>query len=186
MEASDTDLLAQGRAGNQNAFNELMRRHEDRVYAICYRVTGNRSDALDAVQDTFISVFRRASTFRGDSAFSTWIYRIAVNASRDLLRKKARTPIPQEEFPEPAPDRRPGVEDTVTMRTDLRAALDALPDEYREAVVLFDIAGVPYEEIARITDTAIGTVKSRISRGRRKLAAFLEQAEPPAASKEQI
>jgi RNA polymerase sigma-70 factor (ECF subfamily) len=161
-----------------------MRRHEDKVYALCYRMMGNRPDALDAVQDTFVSVFRRAEDFRGDSAFSTWTYRIAVNACKDLLRKRGRTPVPHEELPEP-PATKAGVEDQVVLRTDLARALAELPDDYREAVVMYDLGGIPYEEIARLTDAAIGTVKSRISRGRRKLAELMEQPAAQASSKEQ-
>jgi RNA polymerase sigma-70 factor (ECF subfamily) len=184
LEASDAELLRRARSGDENAFNSLMRRHEDKTYALCYRMMGNRADALDALQDTFVAVFRRADNFRGESAFSTWLYRVAANSCKDALRKKGRSPIPQEEI-STVDDRGPGVEEQVALRMDLAQALAQLPDEYREAVVMHDIGGVPYDEIATLTGAAIGTVKSRISRGRRKLAGLLEHGDRPATSKDQ-
>lgn len=183
METSDLDLLTATRHGDQRAFAELMRRHESRVFSICYRMLGERAAALDATQDTFINVFRRSEAFRGDAAFSTWIYRIAMNVCKDALRKRARTPVPQEEI-EPTPATS-AMEDAVDARTDLGRALALLPDEYREAVVMFDLGGIPYEEIATATGAALGTVKSRISRGRKRLAEILEQPAPAASSKDQ-
>ena len=171
--AADEDLLAQAVGGDQAAFSELVRRHEDRVFGIAMRATGDRADAFDATQDTFVAVFRQAAGFRGESAFTTWLYRIAVNASRDVLRKRRRLPEPVETVPETAGGD-PGMERSVDLRLDLAQALAAVPEEYREAVLLHDLGAVPYEEIARITGTALGTVKSRISRGRRKLAELME------------
>jgi RNA polymerase sigma-70 factor (ECF subfamily) len=154
--ATDLELLTRSRYGDQAAFTELMKSHEQQVFAIAYRILGDRNDAADAVQDTFINVYRRSESFRGDSAFSTWLYRIAV----------------------------PEVADTVALHSDLAKALAQLPEDYREAVVMFDIGGIPYEEIAATTGAALGTVKSRISRGRRRLAELLEQPTPPPPSKE--
>ena len=131
-----------------------------------------------------MTVFRRADNFRGESAFSTWLYRVAVNACKDALRKRARTPVPQDELPV-GEERGPGIEERVALQTELAEALARLPEDYREAVVLHDIGGVPYEEIARLTGAAIGTVKSRISRGRRKLAGSLEHGGGPTTSKDQ-
>lgn len=186
LEASDFELLQRARDGDHNAFSTLMRRHEQQIFSLAFRMLGNRTDALDATQDTFINVFRRSEAFRGDSAFSTWLYRIGVNACKDLLRKKARAPIPQEFEAEEAPaGSADDVGDRVASNTDLARALSQLPDEYREAVVMFDLGGVPYDEIARVTGTALGTVKSRISRGRRRLAEILEQPDdlPPSKGK---
>lgn len=182
---SDLELLARCREGDQAAFTLLMKRHEQQVFAIAFRTLGDRNDAADAVQDTFINVFRRSESFRGDSAFSTWLYRIAINASKDVLRRKLRAPVPQEqdEAHETASDS-PEIADTVAAHSDLAAALAKLPEDYREAVVMFDIGGIPYEEIATITGAALGTVKSRISRGRRRLAELMEQPTPPSSSKE--
>lgn len=181
--AADADLLRRAAQGDQAAFTALVRRHEDRVFGIAVRMTGDRADALDATQDTFVSVYRHAGTFQGDAAFTTWLYRVAVNATRDVLRKRRRLPEPVEELPErEAPGTAP--EETVDLRMDLAQALAQLPDEYREAVLLHDVGAVPYEEIAKITGAALGTVKSRISRGRRRLAEVMEQPARPHTSKE--
>lgn len=181
---SDEELLARAAGGDQPAFTALVRRHEDRVFGIAVRVTGDRADALDATQETFVSVFRQAGTFRAEAAFTTWLYRVTVNACRDVLRKKRRLPEPTEELPERP---RPGIgtEEVVGLRLDLARALAQLPDEYREAVLMHDLGGIPYEDIAHETGVALGTVKSRISRGRRRLAELLEQPAPSPASKDQ-
>ncbi|MFN2388637.1 MAG: RNA polymerase sigma factor [Actinomycetota bacterium] len=182
---TDEDLLALFLEHDDEAFAELMARHEDRIFAVTLRITGNRADALDATQDAFIAAYRRAGSFRGDASFGTWLYRIAINSSKDLLRKKARAPVPEGDpsaFDRPASARR--VEDDVGLRVDVSRALAMLQDEYRESVVLHDLGGVPYDEIARITGVSIGTVKSRISRGRRKLADLMEQPRRSGASKE--
>ncbi len=181
---SDEALLQRFVEGSQHAYQVLMRRHEDRIFGLAFRVTGDRSDALEATQDTFISAFRRAATFRGDSSFGTWLYRIGINASRDLLRKKRRLPEPvadPSDIAEPPIATR--IDDVVVDRVDLATALARLPEEYRQAVALHDLGGVPYEEIATIASVPIGTIKSRISRGRRLLAAHLEQAARPDTSK---
>ncbi|HYO60322.1 MAG TPA: sigma-70 family RNA polymerase sigma factor [Actinomycetota bacterium] len=183
-EPSDELLLQRAAGGDQPAFSALVKRHEDRVFAIAMRITGDRADALDATQDTFVSVFRQSGSFRAEAAFTTWLYRVAVNACRDLLRKRKRLPEPTEELPEQA---RPGIgtEDVVGLRLDLTRALAQLPEDYRDAVLMHDLGAIPYDEIAEITGVALGTVKSRISRGRRRLAELLEQPAPAPASKEQ-
>jgi RNA polymerase sigma-70 factor (ECF subfamily) len=149
-------------------------------------MTGSRADALDATQDAFILAFRRASSFRGDAAFSTWLYRIAINSCKDFLRKKVResTIVSSEEAGHGADPHLP-VDDEVALRLDVAQALAQLSEEYREAVVMHDIGGVPYEDIAAVTGVAIGTVKSRISRGRRQLAKLLEHRHGSPPSKEQ-
>lgn len=169
--------------GDERSFEELMRRHEGRVFAVALRMTGERADALDATQETFIAAFRQAPSFRGDSAFGTWLYRIAVNSCHDLMRKRKRWGDPHEDPPE-LPSRSAGVDDAVALRLDVARALAALQPEYREAVALYDLGGIPYEEIARITGTNLGTVKSRISRGRRRLAEILELPGRAATSKD--
>jgi len=163
----DGDLLRAALEGDGRAFSTLLARHEDRIFALAFRMTGSRADALDATQDAFILAFRRAASFRGEAAFSTWLYRIAINACKDLLRKKARESarVSAEEAPDEADPHMP-VEDEVALRMDVAQALSELSDDYREAVVMHDIGGVPYEDIAAITDVAVGTVKSRISRAR--------------------
>ncbi|MGI8775100.1 MAG: RNA polymerase sigma factor [Actinomycetota bacterium] len=190
MEAEEVDdaaLLKRAAGGDEDAFTQLMRRHEDRIFALASRITGDRHDALDATQDTFISAFRRAGSFRGESQFSTWLYRIAVNASKDVLRRKSRSPVPQEDDitdqGRSSTDR--SIDDQVIDRMQIGSALAALPEEYRAAVAMHDLGGIPYEEISRLTGAAIGTVKSRISRGRKQLAELLEQGGRLGASKEE-
>jgi RNA polymerase sigma-70 factor (ECF subfamily) len=180
---SDEELLQRAAAGDQGAFSTLVRRHEDRVFGIAIRITGDRADALDATQDTFVAVFRQAGSFRAEAAFTTWLYRVAVNACRDLLRKRRRLPEPSDELPERS-DPRPGTEEAVGMRLDLARALALLGDDYREAVLMHDLGAIPYEEIAALTGAPLGTVKSRISRGRRRLAELLEQPARSEPSKE--
>jgi RNA polymerase sigma-70 factor (ECF subfamily) len=182
---SDEDLLRSFLDGSEAAFTELMRRHEDRIFSLAMRMTGNRADALDATQETFIQAFRKATKFRGDSAFGTWLWRIGTNACHDILRKRKRAPIPAEEpaAEEIAPGA-PRLDDEVTTRLELGEALAQLSEEYREAVVMHDLGGIPYEEIATLTGVSIGTVKSRISRGRKRLGGLLEQAGSSRTSKD--
>lgn len=183
---SDEELLAAAAAGDQESFARLMRRHEDMIFALALRIVGDRSDALDATQDAFINAYRQAHRFRGDAAFSTWLYRVAVNACKDLLRRRNRAPRPEEDEVLAQMEQistRAG-DDSVIARLTVGEALAHLPADYRDAVVMHDLGGLPYEEIAARTGVAIGTVKSRISRGRRRLAEVLEQPSPPTASKE--
>ncbi|MDQ4144510.1 MAG: sigma-70 family RNA polymerase sigma factor [Actinomycetota bacterium] len=182
---SDEALLQEVLSGDHSAYSVLMRRHEDRIFGLALRMTGDRADALDATQDAFISAFRQAAKFRGESSFGTWLYRIAINATRDLLRKKRRLPEPMADPSDRADGAERRMEDAVGDRLDLGRALHDVPEEYREAVMLHDLGGIPYEEIARLADVPIGTVKSRISRGRRLLAKALEQAAETEASKEE-
>lgn len=182
----DEDLLARFVAErDEAAFETLVRRHEDRIFALAFRLTRDRSDALDATQDTFVAAFRRAGSFKGEASFGTWLYSIGLNACRDLLRKRKRLPVPDSD--RLVADRgpvTPSSVERVESRVDLAAALQQLPEDYRTAVALHDLGGFPYDEIARITEANIGTVKSRISRGRRKLAAIMEQPAPAESSKD--
>jgi RNA polymerase sigma-70 factor, ECF subfamily len=185
-QAPDEDLVRRFVGGDEDAFSELMRRHEDRVFAVAYRITGDRSEALDATQEAFISLFKRAKSFRGDSAFSTWLYRIGMNAAYDVMRKRrptgeARPDLTQELGSSGAT----AMEEAAGIRSDVAGALAVLPAEYREAVVMHDLGGIPYDEIASITEVSLGTVKSRISRGRRRLAELLEPSYRPETSKDQ-
>jgi RNA polymerase sigma-70 factor (ECF subfamily) len=182
---ADEELLENFLNGSEDAFTELMRRHEDRIFSVAMRMTGNRADALDATQETFIQAFRKAARFRGDSAFGTWLWRIGINACNDILRKRKRVPQPEEDPAVEEPiEGSPSVDDAVATRLELKDALAILSTDYREAVVMHDLGGIPYEEIATLTGVSIGTVKSRISRGRKRLAHLLEQGSTSRTSKD--
>lgn len=166
--SDDAELAARAAAGDDSAFSALVRRHERRVYNIAYRLLGRDEDARDATQDAFLSCYRRLSTFRGDAAFTTWLHRIAVNASYDLLRRRKAAPLAREDLPEPPPT--PDHADRAAAAVDVQRALLEVPLEYRAVLVLHDIQGHPYEEVAEVLDVPIGTVKSRLHRGRVALA----------------
>jgi RNA polymerase sigma-70 factor (ECF subfamily) len=170
----DHDLIARTAQGDRDAFAELMRRHEDMVFAVCLRIMTNREAALDAVQETFITLFRKADRFRGDSSVSTWLYRVATNTCLDQLRKQRRRaadPLPEHHDPADAAAGDPF--SSVELRPSIEAALATIPEEFRAAVVLSDVHGLGMDEISRILDVPVGTVKSRIYRGRRQLAEVL-------------
>jgi len=192
-ETSDAQLLAAHCAGDPDAFTELVRRHRDRLWAVALRTTGDPEEASDALQDALISAYRRADSFRGDAAVTTWLHRIVVNASLDRLRRRAVRPwtaLPEDEGNTPAliDDTRladPGVavESSETSR-EVRAALDTLPPDQRAAIVLVDLEGWSVDEAAKALDCPVGTVKSRCFRGRAKLAerlAHLRNPEGPGA-----
>jgi RNA polymerase sigma-70 factor, ECF subfamily len=174
---SDAELVDRARAGHDEAFGVLMRRHERRVYNLCYRMMGRQEDARDAAQDAFLSAYRRLESFRGDAAFTTWLHRIAVNACYDMLRKR-RAELPLDEVPEPpaGPDPAEGA----SIAVDVQRALLVVPVEFRAALVLRDVHQLPYEEVAKILGVPIGTVKSRLHRGRVFLGRILAgQPEEP-------
>ena len=172
--ADDVALIEQYLAGDVAAFDSLMRAHEDRVFSICLRMLRDREAALDAVQETFITVFRKADRFAGRSAFSTWLYRVAVNTCYDVGRRTRRknTDALPEGFDPSDPAAADGYE-SADIRPEIEAALAALPAEFRAAVVLVDLEGLALETVAEAIGVPVGTVKSRVFRGRRLLAESL-------------
>jgi RNA polymerase sigma-70 factor (ECF subfamily) len=174
----DRALLARHVAGDPDAFGELVHRHRDRLWAVALRTLRDPNEAADALQDALVSAFRRADSFRGDSAVTTWLHRIVVNACLDRARRQAvrRTdPLPEDDGPVPTTPR-DGVEAAAeqTARQDaVLAALRSLPIEQRAALVLVDMEGHSVDEAAQILDCAPGTVKSRCSRGRARLLPLL-------------
>jgi RNA polymerase sigma-70 factor (ECF subfamily) len=159
----DTELVRLAAAGDEQAFAHLVRRHERRVYNIAYRLLGREEDARDAAQDAFISCYRKLSTFRGEALFTTWLHRIAVNASYDLLRRR-KDLLSTDESPEPPPQ--PDHGDQAVAGVDVQQALRTVPLDYRAVLVLHDLMGHAYEDVAQILDVPLGTVKSRLHRGR--------------------
>lgn len=172
--AHDAQLLARVVDGDHDAFNEIMRAHEGRVFSVCLRILGDREKALDATQETFLTAFRKAHQFKGNAAVGTWIYRIAVNTCYDQLRKQKRRPSePMPEHLDPADQRAQEAVEAAAVRPELRKALDALPPEFRAAVVLSDVEGMSLPDAAETLGVPVGTVKSRVFRGRRLLAKHL-------------
>jgi RNA polymerase sigma-70 factor (ECF subfamily) len=149
---------------------------------VCRRIVGNEADADDATQEALLAVVRGLDRFVGRSQFGTWVYRVAVNACLDELRRRRRRPAPAQpsEVPERVAGDAPALDTAVAARLDIDVALAALPTNYRAAVVLRDLAGLDYEEISRVLDVPIGTVRSRIARGRATLALSLSQQTTPA------
>jgi RNA polymerase sigma-70 factor, ECF subfamily len=174
----DAELLHRHVAGDSEAFGELVRRHRDRLWAVALRTLGNPDDAADAVQDALLNAFRRASSFRGDSAVTTWLHRIVVNACLDRMRQSASRPSVAwaEEFDPPSSGSDPGT--LAAIRLDVEAALATLPDDQRVAVVLVDMEGYPVAEVAQLLGCPVGTVKSRCARARARLLPLLAQQPP--------
>jgi RNA polymerase sigma-70 factor (ECF subfamily) len=156
-------------AGDRRALDALLRRHYPSVYGLCRRMTGNDADAADAAQDALVAMVRGLSRFDGRSRFSTWAYRVATNVCLDELRRRRRRPEPRDELPVRAPASA-GIDAAVADRLDVDVALRSLPADFRAAVVLRDLCGLDYEEIATVLGIPPGTVRSRISRGRAAVA----------------
>lgn len=166
---------AQGEQGFEGPFRELYEGYKDRVYSTCYRITGNPTDALDAAQETFATLYRRIDGFRFESRFSSWLFRIAVNASIDLKRRAASRPWASLDGLRAMGDRGLDPVDEVTeaptgyaerreLQVDVQRAIDRLSDKLRTITVLRYIQGLSYEEIAETLGISLGTVKSRLSR----------------------
>jgi RNA polymerase sigma-70 factor (ECF subfamily) len=170
--SSDEALVGRAQVGDRDAMEALLRRHYDRIYAVCRRMTGNDADAADAAQNALVAVARGLPRFDVRSLFSTWAYRIAVNCSIDELRRRSRWPSVSLEEAAPL---EPGDEtDESAERVDVDAALRQLPAPFRAAVVLRDMCGLDYLEIGEILELPPGTVRSRIARGRGLLVRLLE------------
>jgi RNA polymerase sigma-70 factor, ECF subfamily len=169
---SDTELLRRHVAGDSEAFGELFRRHRDRLWAVALRTVGDPEEAGDALQDAMISAFRRAGDFRGDSAVTTWLHRIVVNACLDRLRRKAARPAVSagdEQAFEALVAQGSDPARTTDIRLDINAALQILPPQQRAALLVVDMLGYSVADAAIILDTSQGTVKSRCARARARL-----------------
>ena len=181
-------LITAAQRGHVDDFNALVRMYETRVYTLCYRMLGDGDSAADAAQDTFISAFRNIKRFRGGS-FRSWILRIATNTCYDVLRARKRRPTTSLDIDEDEEDVGSPLQiadssespDDTAMRHELASAiqgcLEKLPEDQRIVLVLSDIQGLAYEEIAEVTDTNLGTVKSRLSRARSRLRTILKGEE---------
>ena len=176
MEFDEKKLIERASGGDPQAFNRLMELHERRMYAVALRMCANREDAQDCLQEAMLRVFRAIGSFKGQSSFSTWVYRVTMNTCLDELRKKKNkqntsldnlldqgySPSDGENVPEKEAIRN-------ETRRQISGAIQELPEDMRAAVVLRDVHGLAYDEIADALNTNVGTIKSRISRGREKL-----------------
>ena len=176
-EPSDAILLRRHADGDADAFGLLFRRHKDRLWAVALRIACDPDDAADALQEAMISAFRRAGDFRGESAVTTWLHRIVVNASLDLLRRRSARAVAWSGDPDdlPVPEPRQGVDSSASTdsRLDVDAAMRTLPPPQRAALVLVDMLGYSVADASAILGVSEGTVKSRCARGRAKLLPYL-------------
>lgn len=188
MANEEQRLVEAGQRGDVEAFNQLVRLYEGRVYNLCYRMLGDGDAAADVTQDTFISAYKNLNRFRG-GLFRSWLFRIATNACYDALRARKRRPTVSLSAPADLDDDGPAFDlpdagespDERALRHELSAAIQRgiaqLPEDQRIVVILSDVQGLAYEEIAEVTSTNLGTVKSRLSRARARLRDILRQGE---------
>ena len=189
-------LVDSARQGDQEAFAQLIRLYEKRIFALTLRMCKNPADAEEAAQEAFLAVWQGLAFFRGDSSFSTWLYRLASNACVDLLRREGRhrsaagPSLNDEDVfvdavdPAPTPHM---LAEQAELRRQIEEGLAALPEDYRQVLILREIHQRSYDEISEILSLDLGTVKSRINRGRKRLRKFLLESgnfSAPPASKE--
>ena len=178
---NESELILAVQQGDQAAFEELVHCYEKKVYSLCYRMLGNDKDAEEAAQDTFLAVWRGVGEFRRESAFSTWLYRLASNACIDLLRRSKRTAmngvsLDGDEAALSVRDNAATPQEVVEqkeMRTLIEEGLAALPEDYRRVLILRELQQMSYAEIAQAAELELGTVRSRISRARQLLRNYL-------------
>lgn len=188
----EEELIARSQRGEVAAFNQLVLHYQQIVYGAAYRLLGDPDTAADVTQDAFIAAFRGISTYRGGSSFRAWLLRIASNMACDYWRRARRHPAESLEFlteedETPSSEALNALADssaegnpeemllTQELQSAIQQGLEQLPRDQRVAVVLCDIEGLSYEEIADSSQTSLGTVRSRISRGRSRLRAYLNQ-----------
>jgi len=179
-ETDDSDLLGRARAGDREAVDALLRAHYDAIHAVCHRMVLSSEGANDAVQNALLAVVRGLPRFDGRSAVSTWIYRIATNAAIDEIRRIRRAPAAADpnvlaatERADPDTDTSERLAERLDQSSALAAALARVPHEFRVVLVLRYVAELDYSEIADIIDAPVGTVRSRLSRGKALLAELL-------------
>jgi RNA polymerase sigma-70 factor (ECF subfamily) len=180
-------LIERCRSGDLNAFDEIVARHQSRIFNLCYWILGDREEAADAAQDAFVRAFRSIANFRAESTLGTWLHRIAVNVCLDAKARRGRAPLPYSSLEKPdhegdtqsfdPPDTADLPPDTLQRRERRQAVLQAvaaLSPEHRAVIVLFDIQGHSYEDAAQALDLPMGTLKSRLNRARLALRRELE------------
>jgi RNA polymerase sigma-70 factor, ECF subfamily len=187
---SEAEAIERAKQGDAEAFETLYHLHKRRVYSLCLRMTANTASAEDLTQEAFLQLFRKIGTFRGESAFSTWLHRMAVNVVLMQLRKKGLPVVPLEETietEEESPRKEPGGEDVRLAgsidRLQLEHAIADLPPGYRAVFLLHDVQGYEHNEIARIVGCSIGNSKSQLHKARMKLREFLKTSRAEKAIK---
>jgi len=178
-----SQLVARAKGGDREAFDGLVGLYAPQIYNMAMRITGSREEAADCVQEAFVRAYVALGSFRGEAAFSTWLYRVALNVANDAAKRLARGPLVESDLSLDAADEPPDLErmgePTVSpapgpheemisqrRREMVLQAIRSLPQHHREVVILYDLQGLSYEEIARVTRTRVGTVKSRLNRAR--------------------
>jgi len=187
---SEAEAIEKAKQGDAQAFEVLYNLHKRRVYSLCLRMTANAAEAEDLTQEAFLQLYRKIATFRGESAFSTWLHRLAVNVVLMRLRKKGLSVVPLEETTETeeeTPKKDLGAEDTRLAasidRLQLQRAIERLPPGYRSIFVLHDVEGYEHNEIAEIVGCSIGNSKSQLHKARLKLREFLKTSRAEKAKK---
>jgi len=187
---SEAEAIERAKQGDAEAFEVLYNLHKRRVYSLCLRMTANTAEAEDLSQEAFLQLFRKIGTFRGESAFSTWLHRMAVNVVLMRLRKKGLSVVPLEETmetDEESPKKEPGAQDPSLAgaedRLELQRAVAALPPGYRTSCVLHDIEGFEHNEIADMVGCSIGNSKSQLHKARMKLRDSLRTSRAAKAEK---
>lgn len=181
---TEQELVQRAKRGDQAAFEQLVRDNEKRIYNLVLRMVGNPEDALDLSQEAFLNAWKGLSSFKGDSSFSTWLYRLASNACLDFLRSKKRRQnttvsplsLDDEEAPPLPADERHQPQELLERKERAQAlhrALDALPDHHRQVLVMRELSGLSYQEISDVLELDMGTVKSRLTRARLALKKIL-------------
>jgi RNA polymerase sigma-70 factor (ECF subfamily) len=190
-EFNEAEAIEKAKQGDSTAFQALYDRHKRRVYSLCLRMTANTAEAEDLAQEAFLQLYRKIATFRGESAFSTWLHRLSVNVVLMHLRKKSLPVVSLEETTQPGEDDTPkkdfGADDLALSgsidRLHLRRAIESLPPGYRMIFVLHDIEGYEHNEIATIVGCSIGNSKSQLHKARMKLRDMLKAHRAEKATK---
>lgn len=181
--SDEANLISRSVAGDLEAYDRLVAVHQDRIYQVTYRITGNHEDAWDAAQETFLNAFRSLARFRGAALFSTWLHRIAVNAALDLIRRRPPQPtVPLESVTISGGTEPADAASRSDVQRRINQAIALLPAEQRVVVVLRDLQGLSYEDIASALRIPPGTLRSRLSRGREALRRLLADLAPAAGS----
>ena len=187
-----SQLVTRARSGDREAFDGLVQVYLPQLYQVALRITGSREEAQDCVQEAFLRAFSALGSFRGEAAFSTWLYRVAVNVANDAARRRRREPLAASQlaasecpdtpdvarFARAADEAADNPQDALVeaqRRQLILQAIHHLPEQQRIAIVLYDLQGLSYEEIARITRCRVGTVKSRLNRARLALKTLLQE-----------